>query len=296
MLGFETPEGWRLGRPDRSAMTTITAGTEDGPDVDLYVEDHGVGQPVVLIHGYLLDCRSWERQVPVLVDAGYRVVAYDRRGFGRSDQPSTGYDADSLAADLRAVIEDLDLSGIVLVGFSLGTAEIARYLATYSSERVDKAALIASVPPFLPRTEDNPDGVPERVFDEMRAAVAADRYAFLEAFLNDVYNIDVLGGTRVSDPAWQARFLGACGSSPFASRACIDTALTDFRSDLSKFDIPALAVHGTADRILPFASTAGRLPALVDDLTLIPVEDGPHDITWTHPDEVHEALLAFLRS
>jgi non-heme chloroperoxidase len=275
-------------------MPHVTVATENNAPIDIYFEDHGSGQPIVLIHGYPLNGNSWERQERDLLAHGYRVISYDRRGFGRSSQPTVGYDYDTFAADLNALIEHLDLNNMVLVGFSMGTGEVTRYLATYGSKRVSKAALLGAIPPFLLKTDDNPAGVDGKVFADIKAAIVDDRYAYFEDFLNNFYNVDVLGGTRISDRAWQASFNVAAGSSPFATYACVDTWLTDFRADLPKIDVPVLVVHGTEDRILPFESTAARLPALVTECTLVSVEGGPHNIGWTHPDEVNAALLAFL--
>ena len=275
-------------------MPHVTVATENNAPIDIYFEDHGSGQPIVLIHGYPLNGNSWERQERDLLAHGYRVISYDRRGFGRSSQPTVGYDYDTFAADLNALIEHLDLNNMVLVGFSMGTGEVTRYLATYGSKRVSKAALLGAIPPFLLKTDDNPEGVDGKVFADIKAAIVDDRYAYFEDFLNNFYNVDVLGGTRISDRAWQASFNVAAGSSPFATYACVDTWLTDFRADLAKIDVPVLVVHGTEDRILPFDSTAARLPALLADCKLVSIEGGPHNIAWTHSDEVNAALLAFL--
>jgi non-heme chloroperoxidase len=272
----------------------VTVGQQNSADIDIYYEDHGEGQPVILIHGYPLNGRSWEKQHRVLLDAGYRVIAYDRRGFGNSSQPTVGYDYDTFAADLNALIERLDLSDIALVGFSMGTGEVTRYLGTYGSGRVSKAALLGAIPPFLLKTDDNPEGVDQSVFDGIRAAVVADRPAYFKAFLDDFYNVDVLGGTRISDQAWQASFNVAVAASPFAADACVPTWLTDFRADLPKIDVPTLLVHGDADRILPFEATAKRLPGLIADLKFVVVEGGPHNIAWTHPEIVNRELLDFL--
>jgi non-heme chloroperoxidase len=277
-------------------MPFVTVGQENSADIEIYYEDHGSGQPVVLIHGYPLNGRSWEKQQRVLLDAGHRVINYDRRGFGNSSQPTIGYDYDTFAADLNALIEHLALDDIVLVGFSMGTGEVTRYLGTYGSRRVSKAALLGAIPPFLLKTDDNPEGVDQSVFDGIRAAVVADRPAYFKAFLDDFYNVDVLGGTRISEQAWQASFNVAVAASPFAADACVPTWLTDFRADLPKIDVPTLLVHGDADRILPFDATAKRLPGLIADVKLVVVEGGPHNIAWTHPDEVNEALLDFLGS
>jgi non-heme chloroperoxidase len=275
-------------------MPYVFAGTENDEPIEIYYENHGTGDPVLLIHGYPLDGNSWERQQRELLASDYRVITYDRRGFGRSSRPTVGYDYDTFAADLKAVIEHLDLNNLVLVGFSMGSGEIVRYISAYGSERVRRAALLGTIPPFVLKTDDNPEGVDGKVFADIKAAIVNDRYAFFEGFFNNFYNTDVLGGTRISDRAWQASFNVAVGSSPFASYACVDTWLTDFRADLPKIDVPVLVMHGTEDRILPFESTAGRLPSLIADCTLVPVEGGPHNIGWTFPEEVNSALLKFI--
>jgi non-heme chloroperoxidase len=276
-------------------MSTITVGKENTDDIDLYYEDHGTGQPVVLIHGYPLNGHSWEKQERVLLHAGYRVITYDRRGFGQSSRPSVGYDYDTLAEDLDAVLEHLDLTGCALVGFAMGTGEVTRYLATYGPSRISKAVLMGAIPPFLLKTDDNPDGVAQSVFDDIKAAVIADRPAYFKNFLNNSYNVDVLAGTRVSDQAWHNSFNVALTASAHAAHACIDTWLTDFRDDLPMIDLPVLLIHGDADRILPYPNTAKRLPGLIKDLTVVIVKGGPHNIAWTHPDVVNPALLDFLK-
>jgi non-heme chloroperoxidase len=250
---------------------------------------------VVLIHGYPLNGRSWERQHRMLLDAGYRVIAYDRRGWGGSSRPTLGYDYDTLAGDLNTLMEHLDLNDAVLVGFSMGTGEVTRYLGRYGSARVRKAALLGAIPPFLLQTGDNPDGVDQKVFDDIKTAIVADRYAYFKEFLDNFYNTDKLDSKRISPQAWQASFNVAADGSPYASYVCVDSWLTDFRDDLPKIDVPVLVVHGTEDRILPFPNTAQRLPGLIKDLRLVPVEGGPHNIGWTHPEEVNPALMGFLR-
>ena len=256
-------------------MPRIAVGTENDAPIEIHYEDHGSGQPVVLIHGYPLNGNSWERQERELLASGHRVISYDRRGFGRSSQPTVGYDYDTFAADLNALLEHLDLTDVVLVGFSMGTGEVTRYLGTYGSKRVRKAALLGAIPPFLLKTADNPEGVDGQVFEGIKAAIVKDRYAYFEDFLNNFYNVDVLGGSRISDRAWQASFNVAAGASPFATYACVDTWLTDFRGDLPKIDVPVLVVHGTEDRILPFDATAARLPALIADLHARPRRGRP---------------------
>lgn len=276
-------------------MPYVNVGQENSAPIDIYYEDHGSGDPIVLIHGYPLNGHSWERQEAVLLDAGYRVITYDRRGFGASSQPSTGYDYDTFAADLDALLTHLDLNDIVLAGFSMGTGEVTRYLGKYGSGRVRKGALFGAIPPFLLKTADNPEGVDQSVFDGIKAAVVADRYAYFKDFFDNFYNTDMYLGTRISEQALAASFNVAAAASPKASLACVDTWLTDFRADLPKIDIPMLLVHGDADRILPIDNTARRLPALIKDLTFVEVPGGPHNIGWTHPDELNAALMDFLR-
>jgi non-heme chloroperoxidase len=222
------------------------------------------------------------------------VITYDRRGFGRSSHPTVGYDYDTFAADLGTLLDELGLDSVVLVGFSMGTGEVTRYIGTYGTARVKKAALLGAIPPFLLKRDDNPEGVDGAVFEGIQKAIVADRFAYLKDFLDNFYNTDVLAGTRISDQAWQASFNVAADASAHATYACVGTWLTDFREDLLKFDVPTLVVHGDADRILPFEATAARLPGLIKDLRFVKVEGGPHNIAWTHPEQVNEALLAFL--
>jgi non-heme chloroperoxidase len=282
----------------RTTMPFVTVGEENGQDIQIHFNDHGSGQPIVLIHGYPLNGNSWERQERVLLEAGYRCISYDRRGFGSSSQPTTGYDYDTFAADLKALLDHLALADdVVLAGFSMGTGEVTRYLGTYGSAGVSKAALFGVIPPFLLQTDDNPQGVPGEVFEGIKAAIVADRYAYFDDFFANFYNTDVLAPDRIGDAALRASFQVAAGAGPHATYACVDSWLTDFRGDLPKIDVPTLVVHGTADRILPFAATAARLrdEKLIADLTVVEVADGPHNIGWTHPDEVNSAFLSFLR-
>jgi non-heme chloroperoxidase len=275
-------------------MGFITVGKENSTNIDLYYEDLGSGRPVVLIHGYPLNGHSWEKQTKVLVDAGYRVITYDRRGFGQSSQPVTGHDYDTYAADLNELLEQLEVSDIVLGGFSMGTGEVTRYFGEYGSDRVEKAVLFGAIPPFLLKTDDNPEGVEGSVFDGIKEQAIKDRYVWFKQFFDDFYNVDKFAPDRISDQAWQASFNVACMMSPYASVACVDAWLTDFRDDLPKIDVPTLVLHGTEDRILPFEATAKRLPDLIDDVKLVPVEEGPHNIGWTHPEVVNPLLLAFI--
>src|ERR1700751_1728664 len=275
-------------------MARVKVGVENGTDIEIYYEDHGSGRPVVLIHGYPLNGRSWERQQPELLAAGYRAINYDRRGFGLSSQPATGYDYDTFAADLNTLLDHLELDEVDLVGFSMGTGEVTRYLGKYGSARVRKAVLLGAIPPFLLKTDDNPQGVDGGVFEGIKAAIVADRYADFKDFLDNFYNVDKLMPKGISEQAWQASLNVAAGASPYATYACVDTWLTDFREDLPKIDVPVLVLHGTEDRILPFEATAARLPALIADCEIVPVEGGPDNIAWTHYEEVNRAFLGFV--
>ncbi|MFJ6537914.1 alpha/beta fold hydrolase [Paenarthrobacter sp. NPDC091711] len=277
-------------------MAYITVGNENSSEIELYYEDHGTGQAVVLIHGYPLDGSSWEKQTAALLDAGYRVITYDRRGFGKSSQPTEGYDYDTFAADLKTVLDTLDLNDAVLVGFSMGTGEVARYISTYGSARVAKAVFLGSLEPFLLKTDDNPDGVPQDVFDGLAAAVKADRYAFFTDFFKNFYNSDTFLGTdRLSQESVDASWNLASKSGAFASVAAQPTWLTDFRADIPKIDVPALIVHGTADNILPIDVTGRRFKDALPSAEYLEIEGAPHGLLWTHGAEINEALLAFLK-
>jgi non-heme chloroperoxidase len=277
-------------------MPQVTVGQENSADIKIHYEDHGAGQPVVLIHGYPLSGRAWDKQVPALLEAGYRVITYDRRGFGQSSQPAIGYDYDTFAADLNALLEHLDLREAVLVGHSMGTGEVTRYLGRYGSGRVAKGVLVSPIPPFLLQTPDNPDGVPQSLFDGFVQAAQADTPAWMKGFLDNFYNADTLRGTLVSDQAWQASWNLAVTASATAAVACIGTWATDFRADLPKIDVPVLVLHGDADQVLPLDKTGKRLPGLINDVKLAVIEGGPHAIPWTHADQVNTALLGFRRS
>ncbi len=276
-------------------MPHISVGQENSGSIDLYYEDHGQGRPVVLIHGYPLSSRAWDKQVPVLLDAGHRVITYDRRGFGGSSQPISGYDYDTFAADLNTLLATLDLTDVTLVGHSMGTGEVTRYLGTYGSARITQGVLVSPIPPFLLHTDDNPEGLPGSLFDGFVQAAGADTPAWMKGFLDNFYNMDVLGGTLVSDQAFQASWNVATAASAAAAVACIPTWETDFRADLAKIDVPVLVIQGDADRILPFPNTGKRLPGLIKDMQLVVIEGGPHAIAWTHTDQVNQALLSFLK-
>jgi len=275
-------------------MPFVTVGQENSMPIELYYEDHGSGRPVVLIHGFPLSGRAWERQERALLADGRRVITYDRRGFGKSSQPTTGYDYDTFAADLHALMSYLDLRDAVIVGHSMGTGEVTRYLGSYGSARVAKGVLISPIPPFLLQTPDNPEGLPQSLFDGFVQSAQADPPAWMKGFLDNFYNYDTLGGTLVSEQAFQASFNLAVSASATATVACISTWLTDFRADLPKIQVPILVIDGNADRVLPYDKTGARLPGLIKDMRLVTIDGGPHAIAWTHADQVNRALLDFL--
>jgi non-heme chloroperoxidase len=275
-------------------MPYVKVGQENTGPIELYYEDHGSGRPVVLIHGYPLSVRAWDKQIPVLLDDRRRVIAYDRRGFGKSSQPTTGYDYDTFAADLDTLLETLDLRDVTLIGHSMGTGEITRYLGRYGSARVAKGVLVSPIPPFLLQTQDNPDGVAASAFDGFMQQAREDDPAWMNAFLEDFFNYDKLRGTLVSEQAFNANWNIAVSASATAAVACIPTWETDFRADLPKIDIPMLCIQGDADRVLPYEKTGKRLPGMIKDLQLVTIDGGPHAICWTHADQVNAALLKFM--
>ena len=275
-------------------MPYIHVGDENSGSIDLYYEDHGSGEPVVLIHGYPLSGRAWDKQLPVLLEAGRRVITYDRRGFGKSSQPTSGYDYDTFAADLAALLNELDLHDATLVGHSMGTGEVTRYLGTHGSARVARGVLISPIPPFLLQTDDNPEGLPASLFDGFIKEAKADIPAWMKGFLENFYNFDEYRGKLVSDQAFQTSWNIASAASAIAAVACIPTWETDFRQDLPKIDVPILVIQGDADRILPYDKTGKRLPGLINDMELITIEGGPHAIAWTHTMQVNKPLLQFV--
>jgi non-heme chloroperoxidase len=275
-------------------MSYVDVGKENSTSIHLYYEDHGSGHPVILIHGYPLSSASWEKQVPALLASGHRVIAYDRRGFGKSSQPTTGYNYDTFAGDLRKLVTHLKLKDFTLVGFSMGGGEVARYIGRYGSKEVSKAVIIGGIPPYLLKTADNPEGVDASVFEGIEKAVAADRYAFFTEFFKNFYNTDVHLGKRVSEQAIQASWNTAAIASATASLACVPTWHEDFRKDVAKIDVPTLVIHGDSDRIVPFSAAGSRTAELINGAELVVIKDGPHNSAWTHAEEVNEALLKFL--
>jgi non-heme chloroperoxidase len=279
-------------------MPYVSVAKENSTDIQLYYEDHGSGSPVVLIHGYPLSGASWELQTAALLKAGHRVITYDRRGFGKSDQPAEGYNYNTFAEDLQKVVRHLELSDFALVGFSMGGGEVARYLGKYGgkygAQGVSKAVIISGVPPFLLKTADNPQGVDSAVFEGIIQAAAADRYAFFTEFFKNFFNTDVFLGKRVSEQVVQASWNVAASASAIASVACVPTWHEDFREDLKRIDVPTLVIHGEGDRVVPIDAAGRRTASMVKGARLVAIKDGPHAVNWTHAAEVNTELLGFL--
>lgn len=272
----------------------IKVGQENSTPIELYYEDHGSGSPVVLIHGWPLSGASWEKQTAALLAAGHRVITYDRRGFGASSQPTTGYNYDSFAADLDVVLSTLNLTEVSLVGFSMGTGEVTRYIGKYGMKRVRKAVLIGTLGPYLVKAPDNPEGVDRNVFEGIKAAIRADRPAFLMEFLRNFYNYDVTGGKLVSESVLEANWNVAAGASATGTLACVDAWIEDFRQDIARNTVPTLLLHGDADRILPADAASRRQARLIKNIRFVELKGGPHGVLWTHAEEVNSELVKFL--
>jgi pimeloyl-ACP methyl ester carboxylesterase len=272
----------------------IEVGQENSTPIELYYEDHGSGSPVVLIHGWPLNGASWEKQTAALLAAGHRVITYDRRGFGRSSQPAVGYNYDTFAADLDAVMNALNLTDVSLVGFSMGTGEVTRYIGKYGSKRVRKAVLIGTLGPYLVKAADNPEGVNRSVFEGIKAAIKADRPAFLMDFLRNFYNYDVTGGKLVSERVLEANWNVAVNASAIGTLTCVDAWIEDFRLDISRNTVPTLILHGDADRILPADASSRRQAKMIKNVRFVELKGGPHGLLWTHAEEVNSELVKFL--
>ena len=275
-------------------MSTITVGKENSTPIQLYYEDHGSGSPVVLIHGWPLSGASWEKQTAALLAAGHRVITYDRRGFGRSSKAGTGYNYDTFASDLDKLLKKLNLKKVALVGFSMGSGEVTRYLSKYGSARVRKAVLIGTLGPYLVKAADNPEGVDASVFDGIKTAIQADRPAFLMEFLRNFYNFDVTGGKLVSERVLEDNWNVAAGASAIGTLKCVDCWIEDFRKDIPKNKVPTLILHGDADRILPPDATSRRQAKMIKNVKLVELPGGPHGVLWTHADAINRELVKFL--
>ncbi|MEU6023376.1 alpha/beta hydrolase [Micromonospora sp. NPDC047134] len=277
-------------------MPFITVGTENSAPIDLYYEDHGSGQPIVLIHGFPFSGSTWEKISGPLLSAGYRVITYDRRGFGNSAQPSFGYDYDTFTADFDILMTELDLRNAILVGHSMGTGEVTRYLGSYGSERVDRAILLAPLAPYLTKAPDNPEGVDPSLLEEFKQAIIDDRFAYLTQFCNDFFNYAENRGTLVSDEAYRAHWDIGARASAIGTHDCVDSWGTDFRSDVSRIDVPVLIVQGDQDRVLPYPKTGQRLQPMLSDSRLVTLKGAPHGTPWTNADQVLQAIMEFIGS
>lgn len=275
-------------------MPYITVGAENSAPIDLYYEDMGSGQPVVLIHGFPYSGASWEKQVGPLLAAGYRTITYDRRGYGNSSHPAMGYDYDTFASDLNTVMNELDLRDAILIGHSMGTGEVTRYLGAYGSQRVSQAVLMSPLAPFLLKTSDNPEGVDQSLFDGFKQDIMADRFKYLTSFVNDFFNFDENKGKRVSMDAFQGHWNSGAIAAPIATLMSVDAWLTDFRADLPNIDVPVLIIQGDKDAVLPYPVTGQRLQPMLPGSQLVTLKGAPHGIPWTHADEANRAIMEFL--
>jgi non-heme chloroperoxidase len=275
-------------------MPYVTVGQENSTDIQLYYEDHGAGQPIILIHGFPLSGRAWERQERALLEAGFRVITYDRRGFGKSSQPTIGYDYDTFSADLSMLINSLDLHDVDLMGHSMGGGEIVRYLGTYGSARIRRAVIISGVPPYLLQTPETPNGVPQEVFDEIAAGLRADRFAYFVEWNKNFFNLDVNLGKRIGEEAVQDAWNTAVAASPTGTLGCVPSWYTDFRADLPNIDVPVLIIHGTEDRVLPIEACGPRTHEAIRGSEFVAIEGADHGLCWTYADEVNDVVVPFL--
>jgi len=284
-----------IGHDNRSKhMSFVKVGDENSTPIEIYYEDHGSGPPVVLIHGWPLNGDAWEKQTSALLTSGHRVITYDRRGFGRSSKPGIGYDYDTFASDLNILLNTLNLTGVSLVGHSMGTGEITRYIGKYGTKRLRRAVLIGTLGPYLLKTADNPDGVAATVFSEVRAGIKADRPAAIMEFLKNFYSVGGPDGKLVSERVIEANWKVAIGASPIGTLACVDAWVEDFRKDIARNDVPTMIVHGDDDRILPADATSRRQAKLIKDVKYVEIKGGSHGITWTRAEEINAALVGFL--
>ncbi len=275
-------------------MSFIKVGQENSTPIEIYYEDHGSGSPVVLIHGWPLNGDAWEKQTAALLTAGYRVITYDRRGFGRSSKPGVGYNYDTFAADLDVVLKMLDLTGVSLVGHSMGTGEITRYIGKYGAKRLRKAVLIGTLGPYLVKAPDNPEGVDASVFEGIRAGIKADRPVAMMEFLKNFYSADGADGKLVSERVMQANWTVAIGASPIGTLACVDAWIEDSRKDIPRNDVPTMIIHGDDNRILPADATSRRQAKMIKGVKYVEIKGGSHGITWTRAEEINAELVKFL--
>jgi non-heme chloroperoxidase len=281
-------------RKEANPMSYIKVGQENSQPIEIYYEDHGSGSPVVLIHGWPLNGDAWEKQTAALLAAGHRVITYDRRGFGRSSKPGVGYNYDTFAADLNALLIALDLTDVALVGHSMGTGEITRYIGNYGTKRLRKAVLIGTLGPYLVKAPDNPEGIDASVFTGIQAGIKADRPLAMMEFLKNFYSVGGADGKRVSERVIDANWTVAIGASPIGTLACVDSWIEDFRKDIARNDLPTLIIHGDDDRILPAEATSRRQAKMIKNVKYVEINGGSHGITWTRAEEINAELVKFL--
>ena len=281
-------------KKESSSMNFIKVGQENSTPIEIYYEDHGSGSPVVLIHGWPLNGDAWEKQTSALLATGHRVITYDRRGFGRSSKPGIGYNYDTFAADLDALLSALGLTDVSLVGHSMGTGEITRYIGKYGTTRLRKAVLIGTLGPYLVKAPDNPEGIDASVFSGIKAGIKADRPVAMMEFLKNFYSVGGADGKLVSERVIQANWTVAIGASPIATVACVDAWIEDFRKDISRNDLPTVIIHGDDDRILPADATSRRQAKMIKDVKFIEIKGGSHGLPWTRADEINAELVKFL--
>src|SRR6202163_3921706 len=281
-------------RKESSPMSFIKVGQENSQPIEIYCEDHGSGSPVVLIHGWPLNGDAWEKQTAALLAAGDRVITYDRRGFGRSSKPGVGYNYDTFAADLDALLSALNLTGASLVGHSMGTGEITRYIGKYGTKRLRKAVLIGTLGPYLVKAPDNPEGIDASVFSGIQAGIRADRPVAMMEFLKNFYSVGGDDGKGVSERVIEANWGVAIGASPIGTVACVDSWIEDFRKDIARNDLPTMIIHGDDDRILPADATSRRQAKMIKNVKYVEINGGSHGITWTRAEEINAELVRFL--
>src|SRR5258705_8252858 len=281
-------------RKETNPMSYINVGQENSQPIEIYYEDHGSGPPVVLIHGWPLNGDAWEKQTAALLAAGHRAITYDRRGFGRSSKPGIGYNYDTFAADLDALLTALNVADVSLVGHSMGTGEITRYIGKYGTKRLRKAVLIGTLGPYLVKAPDNPEGVDPKAFDETRSSIKADRPVALMEFLKNFYSVGGADGKRVSERVIEANWVVGIGASPIGTVACIDAWIEDFRKDIARNDLPTMIIHGDDDRILPPDATSRRQAKMIKNVKYVEIKGGSHGMTWTRAEEINPELLRFL--
>ncbi|MBC7888780.1 MAG: alpha/beta hydrolase [Ferruginibacter sp.] len=275
-------------------MPFIKSAQMNADPVSIYYEDSGKGKPVVFIHGWPLSGAMWEYQVTQLPQQGLRCITYDRRGFGKSDRPFEAYDYNTLAGDLKSLLDELDLNDVALVGFSMGGGEIAKYFSLYGGARVSKVVLVSAVVPYMLQTEDNPDGVPQEAFDKMTKGMIDDRPAFMESFGKDFFGVSMLNHP-VSDAFLANNLTKVMDASPIATLQCAKSfSSTDFRQDVIKINVPTLIIHGDDDKTVPIKPTGEESARLISGAKFIVYEGAPHGLWYTDKEKLNQDLIDFI--